>query len=77
MKEICYSKGNKIVLVPSQNRKGKWMCRFAIPQLLVDSSSDHHSPCVYETERQAVTAAFESAKRMISAIVRERPRTPE
>jgi hypothetical protein len=76
-KETCYSKGNKIVLVSSQNGKGKWTCRFALPQLLVDSSFDHHSSGVYETERQAVMAGFESAKKMISAIREGRPRITE
>jgi hypothetical protein len=41
VKGICHSEGNKIMLASSQNRKEKRTCRFAIPQLVDDSSSDH------------------------------------
>ena len=52
VKGICHSEGNKIMLTSTQNRKGKRTCRFAIPQLVDDSSSDHRSPYAYEVEKK-------------------------
>ena len=31
MTETCYSKGQKVILVTSQIKNGKWLCKFSIP----------------------------------------------
>jgi hypothetical protein len=69
MAETCYSKGQKIVLLPEQKRNGTWICRFTIPGLL-DSPlrRSYDAPLdAYTTEWEAKTAAFAAAKRLIDA----------
>jgi hypothetical protein len=78
MAETCYSKGQKIVLLPEQKRNGSWICRFTIPGLL-DSPSrhPHDMPLVaYTTEWEAKTAAFAAAKRVLDAPPEVRPASP-
>ena len=31
MTETCYAKGQKVILVTSQIKNGKWLCKFSIP----------------------------------------------
>jgi hypothetical protein len=59
----------KIILVPSQKKNGKWVCRFTIPGLSGTRSGGYseHPPGEHETEGAAKTAAFESAKRLLDA----------
>ncbi|CAI4033294.1 hypothetical protein DNFV4_03730 [Nitrospira tepida] len=69
MAETCYSHGVKIILVPSRNKNGKWVCRFTIPGFHgtgIGGYSDH-PPGEHETEGAAKTAAFEHAKRLLDS----------
>ena len=70
MTEICYSKGNKIVLLPEQNRRGTWFCRFTIPGLVEAHPRDTGtSPRDgYKSEWDAKAAAFELAKRVLASV---------
>ncbi len=65
MAETCYSQGKKIVLMPEQTMNGTWRCRFTIPGLVEsDIGTSPDSPLgKYNTEWEAKTAAFASAKR--------------
>ena len=69
MAEICYSQGKKIVLMPEQLTTGAWRCRFAIPGFVEsDLGTSPDSPLgKYQTEWDAKTAAFASAKKALAA----------
>jgi hypothetical protein len=69
MAETCYSHGVKIILVPSQNKNGKWVCRFTIPGFHGTGIGRYadHQPVEHETEGAAKTAAFEHAKRLLDS----------
>ena len=67
MTETCYAKGQKVILVTSQIKNGKWLCKFSIPGsshldggLVGQDSSKGHS-----TEWEARTNAFQRAKLML------------
>ena len=69
MAEVCYSRGKKIILTPSQNTHGNWICHCSIPGLMdFDIGIPHAaSPREYDTQREATTAAFKFAKRVLDA----------
>jgi hypothetical protein len=64
MTETCYTKGQKVILISSQTKSGKWLCKFSIPgfNYLDGGRSDQDSSIVYKTEWEARTNAFQRAK---------------
>ena len=67
MTETCYAKGQKVILVTSQIKNGKWLCKFLIPGsrhldggLYGQDSSKGHN-----TEWEARTDAFQRAKLLL------------
>jgi len=64
MTETCYAKGQKVILVTSQSKSGKWMCKFSIPGFshLDGGLQGQDSSQVYKTEWEARTNAFQRAK---------------
>jgi len=67
MTETCYSKGQKVILVTSQIKNGKWLCRFSIPGLshLDGGMHNQDSSKSYKTEWEARTNAFQRAKLLL------------
>jgi hypothetical protein len=67
MKETCYSKGQKVILVTSQIKNGKWLCKFSIPGIshLDSGLQGQDSSKGYKTEWEARTNAFQRAKLML------------
>lgn len=64
MTETCYAKGQKVILVTSQIKNGRWLCTFSIPGF---SHRDvglpgQNSSKGYKTEWEARTNAFQRAK---------------
>ncbi len=64
MTETCYAKGQKVILVTSQIKNGKWLCKFSIPGFshLDDSLHDQAASKGHKTEWEARTDAFQRAK---------------
>lgn len=64
MTETCYSKGQKVILVTSQIKNGKWLCKFTIPgSSHLDGGLHGQDPSKgYNTEWEARTNAFQRAK---------------
>jgi hypothetical protein len=64
MTETCYAKGQKVILVTSQIKNGKWLCKFSIPGFnhLDGSLHDQASLKAHKTEWEARTDAFQRAK---------------
>jgi len=64
MTETCYAKGQKVILVTSQIKKGKWLCKFSIPGFdhLDGGPHDQASLKAHKTEWEARTNAFQRAK---------------
>jgi hypothetical protein len=67
MTETCYSKGQKVILVTSQIKNGKWLCKFSIPgsSHLDSSLYGQDSSKGYNTEWEARTNAFQRAKLLL------------
>ncbi|HKO30946.1 MAG TPA: hypothetical protein VJU54_07390 [Nitrospiraceae bacterium] len=67
MTEICYSKGQKVILVTSQTKTGKWLCTFSIPGFNHPDGrrSDQDSSTGYKSEWEARTNAFQRAKLLL------------
>ena len=67
MTETCYSKGQKVILVTSQVKNGKWSCKFSIPGFShVDGGRQgQDSSKGYKTEWEARTNAFQRAKLLL------------
>ena len=67
MTETCYTKGQKVILVTSQTKTGKWLCAFSIPGFnhLDGGRSDRNSSNGYKTEWEARTNAFQRAKLLL------------
>ena len=67
MTETCYSKGQKVILVTSQIKNGKWLCKFSIPGLShLDGGLYGQDPSKgYKTEWEARTNAFQRAKLLL------------
>ena len=64
MTETCYAKGQKVILVTSQIKNGKWLCKFSIPGFS-DLDGGLHSQASskgHKTEWEARTDAFQRAK---------------
>ncbi|HEX4967475.1 MAG TPA: hypothetical protein VFV44_03050 [Nitrospiraceae bacterium] len=64
MTETCYAKGQKVILVTSQIKNGKWLCKFSIPGFhhLDGGLHDKASLKGHKTEWEARTDAFQRAK---------------
>ncbi len=64
MTETCYSKGQKVILVTSQIKNGKWLCKFSIPGFSDPDGGlrGQDSSRAYKTEWEARTNAFQRAK---------------
>jgi hypothetical protein len=64
MTETCYTKGQKVILISSQTKSGKWLCKFSIPEFnhLDGGRSDQDSSKGYKTEWEARANAFQRAK---------------
>jgi hypothetical protein len=64
MTETCYAKGQKVILVTSQIKNGKWLCKFSIPGFnhLDGGLQDQASLKGHKTEWEARTDAFQRAK---------------
>ena len=64
MTETCYAKGQKVILVTSQIKNGKWLCKFSIPGFnhLDGSLHDQAASKGHKTEWEARTDAFQRAK---------------
>ena len=64
MTETCYAKGQKVILVTSQIKNGKWMCKFSIPGFshLDGGLQGQDLSKGYKTEWEARTDAFQRAK---------------
>jgi len=64
MTETCYTKGQKVILVTSQIKNGKWLCTFSIPGFshLDNGRHGQDSSKGYKTEWEARTNAFHRAK---------------
>ena len=69
MADTCYYKGTKIILVSRRNARGKWSCRFTIPEMKAPGAGTYEGPPSkeYETEQEAETAAFECSKKMLDS----------
>jgi hypothetical protein len=67
MTETCYAKGQKVILVTSQIKSGKWLCKFSIPgsSHLDDGLHSQNSSKGYNTEWEARTNAFQRAKLLL------------
>lgn len=67
MTETCYSKGQKVILVTSQVKNGRWLCKFSIPGFShVDGGlQGQDSSKGYKTEWEARTNAFQRAKLLL------------
>ena len=67
MTETCYSKGQKVILVTSQIKNGKWLCKFSIPGFshLDDGQHGQDSSKAHKTEWEARTDAFQRAKLLL------------
>jgi hypothetical protein len=67
MTETCYSKGQKVILVTSQIKNGKWLCKFSIPGFshLDGGLHGQDSSNGYKTEWEARTNAFQRAKLLL------------
>lgn len=67
MTETCYAKGQKVVLVTSQVKNGKWLCKFSIPgsSHLDGSLGGQDASKGYSTEWEARTNAFQRAKLLL------------
>lgn len=67
MTETCYAKGQKVILVTSQIKNGKWLCKFSIPGFshLNGGLSDQDSSKTYGSEWEARTNAFQRAKLLL------------
>jgi hypothetical protein len=67
MTETCYAKGQKVILVTSQIKNGKWMCKFSIPGFshLDGGLQVQDSSKGYKTEWEARTNAFQRAKLLL------------
>jgi len=67
MTETCYAKGQKVILVTSQIKNGKWLCRFSIPGFshLDNGLHGQDSSKGYKTEWEARTNAFHRAKLLL------------
>lgn len=61
MTETCYSKGQKVILVTSQIKNGKWVCKFSIPGF-THLDGGQASLKAHKTEWVARTDAFQRAK---------------
>ena len=70
MTETCYSKGQKVILVTSQIKNGKWLCKFSIPGLShLDGGLYGQDPSKgYKTEWEARTNAFQRAKLFLDGL---------
>jgi hypothetical protein len=68
MIETCYSKGQKVILVTSQIKNGKWLCKFSIPGFnhLDRGLQDQDSSKGFKTEWEARTNAFQRAKLLLT-----------
>ena len=67
MTETCYAKGQKVILVTSQTKSGKWLCKFSIPGFshLDGGLRDQDLSKGYKTEWEARTNAFQRAKLLL------------
>jgi hypothetical protein len=67
MTETCYSKGQKVILVTSQIKNGKWLCKFSIPGFSHPDGGLHgqDSSKGFKTEWEARTNAFQRAKLLL------------
>jgi hypothetical protein len=67
MTETCYSKGQKVILVTSQIKNGKWLCKFSIPGISHLDGGLHGQDLSkgYKTEWEARTNAFQRAKLLL------------
>ena len=67
MTETCYAKGQKVILVTSQIKNGKWLCKFSIPgsSHLDGGLYGQDSSKGYNTEWEARTNAFQRAKLLL------------
>jgi hypothetical protein len=67
MTETCYAKGQKVILITSQIKNGKWLCKFSIPGFTHLDGGLHgqDSPKGYDTEWEARTNAFQRAKLLL------------
>jgi hypothetical protein len=67
MTETCYTKGQKVILITSQTKSGKWLCTFSIPGFnhLDGDRSNQDSSIVYKTDWEARTNAFRRAKLLL------------
>ena len=67
MTETCYAKGQKVILVTSQIKNGKWLCKFSIPGFshLDGGLHGQDSSKGYSTEWEARTNAFQRAKLLL------------
>ena len=64
MTETCYAKGQKVILVTSQIKDGKWLCKFSIPGFSqLDGGLHDQAPSKgHKTEWEARSDAFMRAK---------------
>jgi hypothetical protein len=64
MTETCYAKGQKVILVTSQIKDGKWLCKFSIPGFSHLDGGQHGQASLkgHKTEWEARTDAFKRAK---------------
>ena len=69
MTETCYSKGQRVILVTSQSKNGRWLCKFSIPGLShLDGGLHGQDPSKgYKTDWEARTNAFQRAKLLLDA----------
>jgi len=67
MTETCYAKGQKVILVTSQIKNGKWLCKFSIPGFShLDGGLDSQTSSKgHKTEWEARTDAFQRAKLLL------------
>jgi len=67
MTETCYSKGQRVILVTSQSKNGRWLCKFSIPGLShLDGGLHGQDPSKgYKTEWEARTNSFQCAKLLL------------
>jgi hypothetical protein len=65
--EVCYAKGQKVILVTNQIKSGKWLCKFSIPGFShLDGGLQGQDPSKgYKTEWEARTNAFQRAKLLL------------
>ena len=67
MTETCYAKGQKVILVTSQIKNGKWLCKFSMPGFshLDGGLQGQDLSKGYKTEWEARTDAFQRAKLLL------------